>query len=68
MARGDAVCRLMMTVPGVGPVIALEVLAGIDDRSRFRHPPDRRQFGLTLRRDASGEIDRTERISKCSEG
>ncbi len=35
IARADRVCRLMMTVPGVGVVVALQVKVGIDDPARF---------------------------------
>jgi transposase len=34
-AEGDASGRLLMTVPGVGPVVALEFMATVDDPSRF---------------------------------
>ena len=58
IARTDEVCRLLMTVPGVGPVVALQVKAGIDDPTRFRSSrmvgP---HFGLTPRRSQSGERD-----------
>lgn len=58
IARTDEVCRLLMTVPGVGPVVALQVKAGIDDPARFRSSrmvgP---HFGLTPRRSQSGERD-----------
>ena len=47
-----------MTVPGVGPVVALQLGAGIDDPARFRSSgmigP---RFGLTPRRSQSGERD-----------
>jgi transposase len=35
MAREDAVCRRLMTVPGVGAVVALTDRAGVDDPGRF---------------------------------
>jgi transposase len=34
-AKEDSTCRRLMTVPGVGPVVAIRFLAGIDDASRF---------------------------------
>jgi transposase len=34
-ARGDDVCRRLMTVPGVGPVTALRFVAAIDELGRF---------------------------------
>jgi transposase len=35
--RNDAVCRRLMTVPGVGPVVALTYCATVDLPSRFRN-------------------------------
>jgi transposase len=34
-AKADPICRLLMTVPGVGPVTAIRFRATIDDPSRF---------------------------------
>ena len=36
LAREDPVCRLLMTMPGVGHVIALTFTSAIDDPERFR--------------------------------
>jgi len=36
MARQDDVCRRLMTIPGVGPIVSLCYKATIDDPSRFR--------------------------------
>ena len=36
LARQDRVCRLLMTMPGVGHVIALTFTSAIDDPERFR--------------------------------
>jgi transposase len=35
VAMGDEVCRRLMTVPGVGPSVAVRFVAAIDDVSRF---------------------------------
>ncbi len=35
LAKADGTCRLLMTVPGVGPVTAIRFTAAIDDISRF---------------------------------
>jgi transposase len=35
LARADATCRRLMTVPGVGPVTAVRFAAALDDISRF---------------------------------
>jgi hypothetical protein len=37
IVRNDAVCRRLMTVPGVGPVVALTYRATVDVPSRFRN-------------------------------
>jgi transposase len=64
-ARDDAVCRRLMTVPGVGPVTALTFCSAIDDPTRFsRSRTVGAHFGLTPRRYQSGETDRAGQISK----
>ena len=58
-------CRLLMTVPGVGPVTALAFAATIDDAGRFaKSRAVGAYFGLTSRRNQSGEMDYSGRISK----
>jgi transposase len=69
MARHDEVCRRLMTVPGVGPVVALTFRATVDVPSRFANSKAvGAVFGLTPRRYQSGEIDRMGAISKCGDG
>lgn len=66
--RKDAVCRRLMTVPGVGPVVAAVYRTGVDVPERFaRSHSVGAHFGLTPRKYASGEVDRTGRISKCGD-
>ncbi len=68
-ARQDEVCKRLMTVPGVGPITALAFRAEIDDPSRFMHSRDVGvHLGLTPRKYASGEVDRSGGISKCGNG
>ena len=68
IVRDDPVCRLMMTVPGVGPVVALTFRATVDAPARFtRSKTVGAHFGLTPRRFQSGEIDRHGRISMCGD-
>lgn len=68
LARRYETTRLLMTVPGVGPITALAFMAGIDDPSRFRRSRSVGAYcGLTPRRYASGEIDWSGRISKCGD-
>ena len=67
--RDDAVCRRLMTVPGVGPVTALTVCSAVDDPARFnRSRAVGAHFGLTPRRYQSGETDRVGHISKQGDG
>jgi transposase len=59
VVRRDEVCRRLMTVPGVGPVVALTFRATVDVPARFRNSKAVGVvFGLTPRRHLSGEIDR----------
>src|SRR5262245_10073231 len=68
LARNNTQVRRFMTVPGVGPITALCYLATIDDPTRFRKSSSVGAYvGLTTRRYASGETDRTGRISKCGD-
>jgi transposase len=69
VARKSPVTRRLMTVPGVGIVTALTYQAEIDDPLRFRKSRDVGvHVGLTPRRYASGEVDRSGAISKCGNG
>jgi len=64
-AKGDPACRLLMTVPGVGPVTALAYVVTIGDAERFAKSRAVGAYvGLTSRRWQSGEIDYSGRISK----
>ena len=68
LARHDVQVRRFMTVPGIGPIIALCFKATIDDPTRFKRSRSVGAYvGLTTRRHASGEIDWTGRISKCGD-
>jgi transposase len=58
VVRGHPVCRRLMTVPGVGAVVALTFVAAVDDPARFRRSRDvGAHFGLTPKRYQSGETD-----------
>ena len=58
VVRQDKVCRRLMTVPGVGPVVALSFRATVDVPGRFKNSKAvGAVFGLTPRRHQSGEID-----------
>ena len=60
IVRDDAVCRRLMTVPGVGPVVALTYRATVDVPARFRNSKAVGAVsGLTPSKYQSGEINRT---------
>lgn len=67
-AQSSSVARRLMTVPGVGPIVALNFMALIDDPNRFRRTANVGAFlGLTPRRHQSGEMDWSGRISKSGD-
>jgi transposase len=69
IARASGLARRLMTVPGVGPIVALNFIAAVDDASRFARATDVGAYlGLTPRRYQSGEIDYSGRISKRGNG
>jgi transposase len=66
--RHDRVCRLLMTAPGVGPVVALTFKSALDDPTRFaRSKAVGVHFGLTPKKYQSGETDRSGHISKIGD-
>ena len=68
VVRDDPVCRRFMTMPGVGPVVALTYRASVDQPHRFAHSRDvGAHAGLTPKRYQSGEIDYDGGISKCGD-
>jgi transposase len=68
LVRADPVCRQLMSVPGVGAVVAITFRSGVDDPMRFRRSRDvGPHFGLTPRKYQSGEIDVTGSISKVGD-
>ena len=68
VVRDDEVCRRLMTVPGVGPVVALAYRATVDVPARFRKSKSvGAAFGLICAKYQSGEIDRSGAISRCGD-
>jgi transposase len=68
VAKNDHVCRRLMTVPGVGPIVALTYRAAVDDPKRFTSSKSvGASFGLTPRRYQSGETDRVGAISRAGD-
>ncbi|SEG80305.1 Transposase IS116/IS110/IS902 family protein [Bosea lathyri] len=68
LARADDDCQLLMSVPGVGPLVALTYRAAVDEPARFqRSRAVGAHFGLAPRTHQSGEIDRRGHISKSGD-
>jgi transposase len=68
MAREDERTRLLMSTPGVGALVALTYVSGIDDPGRFTSSKQAgAHFGMTPKKYQSGEIDITGRISKIGD-
>ena len=68
IVRGEAVCRRLTSVPGVGPITALAFRATIDLPKRFRRSRDvGAHLGLTPARYQSGETDIQGKISRCGD-
>jgi transposase len=64
-AKTNATCRLLMTCPGVGVVVAASFSAAVEAPSYFSHSRSVGAYlGLTPRRNQSGEIDRSAGVSK----
>ena len=67
-ARTDPICKRLMTVPGVGAIVALTFRCAVDDPSRFTSSRSIGAFfGLTPRRYQSGETDRVGAISRAGD-
>jgi transposase len=68
MARQDAKARLLMSMPAVGPIVALTYASAIDDPGRFKSSKRAgAHFGLTPKKYQSGQTDYTGRISKIGD-
>jgi transposase len=68
IVRNDGVCRRLMTVPGVGALVAVTFTSAVDDPARFRHSRAVGAYlGLTPKRYQSGETDVTGGISKVGD-
>jgi transposase len=68
MARSDTRARLLMSMPSVGPIVALTVASAIDDPTRFKSSKSvGAHFGMTPKKYQSGETDITGRISKIGD-
>lgn len=68
LAASSDQARLLMTMPGVGPVIALDYASAIDAPERFSSCRKAgAYFGLSQRKYQSGKTDITGRISKIGD-
>jgi len=68
VVRDDGVCRRLMTIPGVGPVVSLAFVATIDIPARFKNSKAvGPSLGLTPVLNQSGESLRVGRISLCGD-
>jgi transposase len=68
IVRTDDVCRRLMTVPGVGALVAVTFKATVDDPARFTSSKAvGAHFGLTPKKYQSGETDVTGGISKVGD-
>jgi transposase len=68
LVRADATCRRLMTVPGVGALVAITFTSAVDDPTRFgRSRAVGAHFGLTPKKYQSGETDVTGGISKVGD-
>ena len=68
IVRDDGVCRRLMTIPGVGPVVSLAFSATIDVPARFKNSKAvGPSLGLTPVLNQSGESLRVGRVSLCGD-
>ncbi len=68
IVKESPACRLLMSVPGIGPLTGLAYVSTVEDPQRFRSSRSvGAHFGLTPRQYQSGEIDRSGRISRCGD-
>lgn len=67
--QDDATCRMLMTMPGVGPITAVAYVAALERPDTFRRSRAVAAWlGLTPRRFQSGEVDYDGHISRRGDG
>lgn len=65
-AKNDPTCRLLMTVPGVGPITAVRYRAALDDVTRFKSSHGVQSYlGLTPGERSSSERQQRTSITKA---
>jgi transposase len=68
IVQDDDACRRLMTIPGVGPVVALTYRVTVDVPARFRNSKAvGAVFGLTPSKYQSGQNERSGGISRCGD-
>ena len=68
IVRADEVCRRLMSVPGVGALVAVTFTSGVDAPERFaRSRAVGAHFGLTPKKYQSGETDITGAVSRVGD-
>jgi len=68
IARTNDVCRRLMSVPGVGALIAVTFTSAVDHPERFSHSRAvGAHFGLTPKKYQSGETDITGAVSRVGD-
>lgn len=68
LAQDDPVCRRLMSMPGIGAVVALTYRSAVDDPSRFTSSKKVGPWvGLTPSRNQSGERDVSGGITKAGD-
>jgi transposase len=68
IVRDDKVCRRLMSVPGVGALVAITFKSAVDDPTRIaKSRAVGALFGLTPRKYQSGETDVTGGISRVGD-
>src|SRR5262245_11192941 len=68
IVRASPVCRLLMSVPGIGALSVLAYVSTVEDPARFSSSRSvGAHLGLTPRQYQSGEVDRSGRISRCGD-
>jgi transposase len=66
LAKNDETCQRLMTVPGVGPVVAIRFAAAIDERERFANAHRLESYlGLTPGENSSSERQRRTSLTKA---
>jgi transposase len=68
IVREDVVCRKLMTVPGVGPLVAITFKSAVDDPNRIsKSKAVGALFGLTPKKYQSGETEVTGGITRVGD-